>query len=65
MSSGRIRRLVDTYPDYYLNMGLTAENLAKKYEITREQADEFSLQSHQKARGGDRRQESSRTRSCR
>jgi acetyl-CoA acyltransferase len=41
--------LVDTYPDYYLNMGLTAENLAKKYEITREQADEFSLASHQKA----------------
>ena len=41
--------LVDTYPDYYLNMGLTAENLAKKYEITREQADEFSYQSHQKA----------------
>jgi acetyl-CoA acyltransferase len=30
-------------------MGLTAENLARKYEITREQADEFSLQSHQKA----------------
>jgi len=42
-------KIVDTYPDYYLNMGLTAENLAKKYEITREQADEFSLQSHQKA----------------
>jgi acetyl-CoA acyltransferase len=41
--------LTDTYPDYYLNMGLTAENLAKKYEITREQADEFSVQSHQKA----------------
>jgi acetyl-CoA acyltransferase len=41
--------LTDTYPDYYLNMGLTAENLARKYEITREQADEFSLQSHQKA----------------
>ncbi|MEP7149104.1 MAG: acetyl-CoA C-acyltransferase, partial [Acidobacteriota bacterium] len=41
--------LADSYPDYYLNMGLTAENLAKKYEITREQADEFSLQSHQKA----------------
>lgn len=41
--------LAETYPDYYLNMGLTAENLAKKYEITREQADEFSLQSHQKA----------------
>lgn len=43
--------IVDNYPDYYLNMGLTAENLAKKYEITREQADEFSLQSHQKAAG--------------
>ncbi len=41
--------LVNTYPDYYLNMGLTAENLAKKYEITREQADEFSMQSHHKA----------------
>lgn len=41
--------LADTYPDYYLNMGLTAENLAKKYEITREQADEFSYDSHQKA----------------
>ena len=41
--------LVDSYPDYYLNMGLTAENLARKYEITREQADEFSLGSHQKA----------------
>ena len=42
-------RLADTYPDYYLNMGLTAENLAKKYEITREQADEFSYNSHRKA----------------
>jgi acetyl-CoA acyltransferase len=41
--------LVETYPDYYLNMGLTAENLARKYDITREQADEFSLGSHQKA----------------
>lgn len=42
-------KLADTYPDYYLNMGLTAENLARKYEITREQADQFSLESHQKA----------------
>ena len=41
--------LMDHYPDAYLNMGLTAENLAKKYGITREQADEFSLASHQKA----------------
>jgi acetyl-CoA acyltransferase len=41
--------LMDHYPDAYLNMGLTAENLAKKYSITREQADQFSLASHQKA----------------
>jgi acetyl-CoA acyltransferase len=30
-------------------MGLTAENVARKYEITREQSDEFSLHSHKKA----------------
>jgi acetyl-CoA acyltransferase len=42
-------KIVDTYPDYYLNMGLTAENLAKKYEISREEQDEFSLNSHLKA----------------
>ena len=41
--------LVDHYPDAYLSMGLTAERLAKRYGITREQADEFSLHSHQKA----------------
>jgi len=36
-------------PDYYLGMGLTAEAVAKEFEITREQQDEFSLHSHQKA----------------
>ncbi len=41
--------LMDNYPDAYLGMGLTAENLAKKYGITREQSDEFSYASHQKA----------------
>jgi acetyl-CoA acyltransferase len=41
--------LMDHYPDAYLGMGLTAENVSKKYEITREQADEFSLASHRKA----------------
>jgi acetyl-CoA acyltransferase len=41
--------LVDSWPDFYLNMGLTAENLAKKYSISREEADAFSLRSHQKA----------------
>src|SRR5579872_6602576 len=41
--------LVDHYPDAYLNMGLTAERVAHRFGITREAADEFSLQSHQKA----------------
>src|SRR5499427_7614086 len=41
--------LVDHYPDAYLSMGLTAERLAQRFGITREQADEFSLASHQKA----------------
>ena len=41
--------LMDRYPDAYLGMGLTAENLARKYGISRQQADEFSLASHQKA----------------
>jgi acetyl-CoA acyltransferase len=41
--------LMEHYPDAYLNMGLTAENLARKYEITREQQDEFALRSHQRA----------------
>jgi acetyl-CoA acyltransferase len=41
--------LIDNNPDAYINMGLTAENLAKKYGISRAEADEFSLASHQKA----------------
>jgi acetyl-CoA acyltransferase len=41
--------LMDNYPDAYLGMGLTAENLVRKYGITREKADEFSYCSHQKA----------------
>jgi acetyl-CoA acyltransferase len=41
--------LVSNYPDAYLSMGLTAERLAKRFDISREQADEFSYQSHQKA----------------
>jgi acetyl-CoA acyltransferase len=41
--------LMEHYPDTYLSMGLTAENLARKYEITREQADEFSVRSHERA----------------
>ena len=41
--------LVGNYPDAYLSMGLTAERLANRFGITREQADEFSLNSHKKA----------------
>lgn len=37
------------HPEYYIGMGLTAENVAVKYGITREEADEFSLNSHKKA----------------
>lgn len=36
-------------PHYYTNMGLTAENVAEKYGVSREEQDEFSLRSHQKA----------------
>src|SRR5512142_1380622 len=36
-------------PHYYTNMGLTAENLALKYEISREDQDEFALRSNERA----------------
>jgi acetyl-CoA acyltransferase len=36
-------------PDYYLNMGLTAEAVAKEYNVTRQEQDQFSYESHQKA----------------
>lgn len=36
-------------PDYYLNMGLTAEAVAKDYGVSREDQDRFALESHQKA----------------
>jgi len=36
-------------PDYYLSMGLTAEAVAKEYNVSRQQQDEFSYNSHQKA----------------
>jgi acetyl-CoA acyltransferase len=41
--------LVSNYPDSYLSMGLTAERLAQRYHITREQSDQFSMDSHKKA----------------
>ena len=36
-------------PDYFLNMGLTAEAVAKEYKVSREDQDQFSYNSHQKA----------------
>ena len=36
-------------PDYYLSMGLTAEAVAKEYNVSREDQDEFSYNSHLKA----------------
>jgi len=36
-------------PDYYISMGLTAEEIAKKYNISREDQDEFAYNSHMKA----------------
>ncbi|MBI1221106.1 MAG: acetyl-CoA C-acyltransferase [Bacteroidetes bacterium] len=36
-------------PDWYWNMGLTAEEVAKEYKVSREDQDAFSLKSHEKA----------------
>jgi len=36
-------------PDYYLSMGLTAEAVAKEFNVSREDQDLFSYHSHQKA----------------
>lgn len=37
------------YPQAYIGMGETAENLAKKYDISRTQQEEFAVESHKKA----------------
>jgi acetyl-CoA acyltransferase len=41
--------LVDHYPDAYINMGLGTEHIARKFGISREQADQFAVDSHKKA----------------
>lgn len=38
--------LVENHPGSYMSMGLTAERVAKRYEITREESDRFALRSH-------------------
>ena len=41
--------LVDEHPTVYISMGNTAENVAEKYNVSREEQDRFALQSHQRA----------------
>ncbi len=41
--------LTQNYPEVYLGMGLTAENVARKYNISREDQDAFGFRSHQRA----------------
>ncbi len=46
VASGEV---MDTHPEFYLGMGLTAENVADKYKVSRTEQDEFSLWSHKKS----------------
>ena len=41
--------MAQEYPSVYLGMGLTAENVAREYNVTREDQDKFALRSHQRA----------------
>ncbi|WCN39331.1 acetyl-CoA C-acyltransferase [Aneurinibacillus uraniidurans] len=41
--------IVDLYPDVYIAMGHTAENVASRFEVTREEQDRFAFESHRKA----------------
>jgi len=42
-------KIASEHPDYYTSMGLTAEQVAKKYNVSREDQDEFAYKSHMKA----------------
>ncbi|MBV1857142.1 MAG: hypothetical protein KUG77_01935 [Nannocystaceae bacterium] len=41
--------IVKNHPEYYISMGLTAENVAQRFEISREDQDAFSIESHKRA----------------
>ncbi|CCG98241.1 acetyl-CoA acetyltransferase [Fibrella aestuarina BUZ 2] len=41
--------IAQAHPDYYIGMGLTAEQVAQQFNISRDAQDEFALESHQKA----------------
>lgn len=42
-------KIVAEYPEIYISMGLTAENVARKYEVSRADQDAFALESHKRA----------------
>lgn len=42
-------KIASQHPDYYLSMGLTAEEISKDYDISREDSDAFSVRSHDRA----------------
>ncbi len=42
-------KITSEHPDYYTSMGLTAEQIAQQFKISREDQDEFAYHSHQKA----------------
>jgi acetyl-CoA acyltransferase len=42
-------KIAENNPEYYINMGLTAEELAIEYNISKEDSDQFAVESHQKA----------------
>jgi acetyl-CoA acyltransferase len=46
--------LADTRPQVYLSMGLTAENVAERFNVTREEQDAWGLRSHQRASAAQR-----------
>ncbi len=41
--------MVDHYPEFYMNMGITAERVADEFEVSRQMQDEYAVRSHQKA----------------
>ncbi|MBB4078313.1 acetyl-CoA acyltransferase [Lewinella aquimaris] len=41
--------VASTTPDYVVSMGITAEAVARKYQVTREEADQFAVRSHERA----------------
>lgn len=42
-------QMVETYPEIYISMGHTAENVCARFDVTREQCDEFAYRSHMRA----------------